>query len=196
MNRQRKASADTGAASARPTFWNGVFTAVGLALFGAVSGYGFALVGGEAFAFRATTTLLATVYVGYLFYGTHAKIGRVVTACAYLVGVALAWALAPSTMAFLAIHVGAVWLIRSLYFHSGILTAIADMSVAVVGVTAAAMTASHTHSALLAIWAFFLVQALFVLIPQRLQAPSPVDQPDRFRKAHRMATAAVEKLHA
>jgi hypothetical protein len=51
----------------------------------------------------------------------------------------------------------------------------------------------------LGIWCFFLVQALFVLIPRSIERKSRTVQPghggeDRFQHAYRVADAAVRKL--
>ncbi len=57
---------------------------------------------------------------------------------------------------------------------------------------------SHTASPFLALWCFFLTQALFILIPRRLNsAINTANQQDseiNFQQSYRVAEAAVMKL--
>ena len=86
---------------------------------------------------------------------------------------------------------------RSLYYYSGLLPALADLGVSVLGAAFAAWAAQRSGSAWLVLWCFFLVQAFHVLIPASLTqrgraAPDPAD--DAFARAHRAAEAAVRRL--
>ena len=62
----------------------------------------------------------------------------------------------------------AVWLVRSLYYYSGLLPALADLGVTALGAAFAVWAAQRSDSAWLALWCFFLVQAFHVLIPASL----------------------------
>jgi len=62
-------------------------------------------------------------------------------------------------VAYVLVHVGLAWLVRSLYYYSGVLPALADLGVSVLGTVFAVWAANRSGSAWLAFWSFFLVQA-------------------------------------
>jgi hypothetical protein len=90
-----------------------------------------------------------------------------------------------------------LWLVRSLYFHAGTFPALLDMALTALSVCAAAWAVMRSDSLFLAIWCFFLVQAAFVVIPQRLGTTSKraaeIDD-GRFERARRRADAALRQL--
>ena len=102
---------------------------------------------------------------------------------------------------FVLVHGGMVWLIRSLYFHAGLVAALADLGLALLGLSAAVWAATQTGSLALAAWSLFLVQALFGLIPSglartrrtRSTGPSPTTPSNA---AHRGAEAALRRIHS
>ena len=146
--------------------------------------------------FIAGTSL---AYVIYLFKRSREHIGRTVTMTAWLLISCIGWLSALSLTLYLLIHIGLVWLIRSLYLRSGILPALADLGLNGLALAAAFWAAVQTGSVFLTIWCFFLVQALFVFIPTELTQHSSSSsddrvKEDRFQHAHRIAEAAVRKL--
>jgi hypothetical protein len=96
-------------------------------------------------------------------------------------------------------HLGLIWLIRSLYFYSSLISALADFGLVLFGVASAIWAVLQTGSLSLSVWCFFLVQALFVAIPnawKRSSKPGIVSKStqDPFQSAHRTAEAALTKL--
>ena len=92
-----------------------------------------------------------------------------------------------------------LWMIRSLYFYSSVLSSLADLGVNGLGVAAAAWAAAPTNSIFLSIWCFFLIQALFVYIPavvrkENTANTNPVAAKDRFEQAYREAEYALRKF--
>ena len=88
---------------------------------------------------------------------------------------------------------------RSLYFYSSVLPALTDLMLSGLGLAAAVWAAGQTGSVFLSLWCFFLVQALFVVIPTRIrrrhsESSLGPDGLDRFQRAHRSAEAAVRRL--
>ncbi len=69
---------------------------------------------------------------------------------------------------YVLVHLGLVWLVRSLYYYSGLLPALADLGVTALGAAFAVWAAQRSESAWLVLWCFFLVQAFHVLIPASL----------------------------
>jgi hypothetical protein len=159
---------------------------------GAYAALSIALV--EPVAFKLTIALLAVLYAGTLIMSASEHIGRIVVPFVWLLVTAVSASLLSSPV-FLIEQIGLIWLVRSLYFHNGPLTALADL-----GLTScafgAAVWASSTGSWFMMIWSFFLVQSLVALIPQRQPADSiiPTTHPDDFQRAREQAHAALKKL--
>jgi hypothetical protein len=96
------------------------------------------------------------------------------------------------------IHVGAIWLVRSLYFHSGVIPALMDLGLCALGICAAVWAVDRSGSVFLATWCFFLVQASFVAIPSTVRTrhagqDGTADAGD-FERARRQADEALRQL--
>ena len=181
-----------------PTFLQGIVIALGFALSGAAIFSTLTLVYASSFILKALITGFAGLYVIYLLARSEERTGRVTVPVLWLAGAMLTWLLSPGLMAFLIAHVAAVWLIRSLYYHSSVLPALLDLALCALSVVAAVAAARHTHSVLLSIWTLFLLQALFVLIPEvvrsnRVERAASLDE--GFDRALRTAEAAVRRIH-
>jgi hypothetical protein len=146
---------------------------------------------------RLVVTGLALGYAIYLLMRSPGRVGRVTAIAAWGAAAVLIWLAAPPLTLHLLLHVGALWLLRSLFFHSSLFSAGADLGLGLLALAAAVWAVVHTGSLLLGIWCFFLVQALFVVIPASLVRSSAIGrQPgeDPFDHAHRVAEAAVRRL--
>ena len=112
---------------------------------------------------------------------------------------AVTWWVAPPLPLYLMIHVGAIWLVRSLYFYSGVMPALMDLGLGALGVSATVWAITWSGSVFLATWCFFLVQSLFVAIPPAVQRKAkperhtPADN-EHFERARRQADAALRQL--
>lgn len=182
----------------RPHFWPGVafaaVAAVGTALF--VAGLT-PLLGTIAMA-RFIVPLLAFAYLLFLLSRTDSRVGRATALIAW-VGAAMAvWLWVDSLAMYLLLHVSMLWLIRALYFHSGVLPALLDGGLFAVGILCAFGTVLKTDSAMLGIWVFFLMQALFSLIPNVRRGSGRPEKPARetFGDAEARAEAALTQLIA
>jgi hypothetical protein len=91
-----------------------------------------------------------------------------------------------------------VWLVRSLYFHNSLVTALLDLGLVGIGLLGGAWALINTGSAAAALWTFFLLQALFswipVFDPKRAEVFRAAGQDPSFQAAHRVAVDAVRKL--
>jgi small-conductance mechanosensitive channel len=183
----------------RPGFLHGVIAAAVLGLFAsAVVATLTPFVGLGAVA-RLVIPLLGLAYLLYLLSRSAEKLGRVTTLAFWSAMTAVTWWAAPALPLYLLIHVGAVWLVRSLYFHSGVLPALMDLGLSALSVSAAVWAISRTGSVFLATWCFFLVQALFVTIPPTVQRKTAMEQDHpslsgNFERAQRQADAALHQL--
>ncbi len=183
----------------RPTFVQGAALAFVLSLAGAALMSALGTVLSPAAALRIITAGAGLAYVLYLLGCSGTRVGRMVVLAAWA-GAALAiWFLAPATGIYVLAHIALIWLVRSLYFYSSVLLALADLGLGGLGLGAAIWAAAVTHSVFATLWCFFLVQALFVAIPRSLDrnhaAREPVAGDEvRFEHAHRVAESALRNL--
>jgi len=147
-------------------------------------------------AARAVVTALGLVYVLYLVSRSGERVGRLTTLLVWVIGAALTWLLGLPFTAYLLVHVGLVWLVRSLYYYAGVLPALADLTLALGGVTFAVFAAQRSGSVWLVFWCFFLVQAFHALIPEQIGRvhERPTNPEDAFARARRAAESALRRL--
>ena len=183
----------------RPSFFKGVVAGLVLAFSTSV---GFTAVlpmlGFDPFI-KLLVPALGIGYVLFLFKWNEERTGRATTLVLWLALSIVIWLLSPPLMLYVLIHVAALWLIRSLYFYSGIVPAIADLCLSGLSVAVAYWAAWHTGSPLLTVWCFFLVQALFVAIPPFIKKRTGGADPaasgkNTFEHARDRAEAAVRQL--
>jgi hypothetical protein len=152
---------------------------------------------GFATALRAVIALLGLAYVLYAVGRSGERVGRITTIVAWTVIASAAWLSSLPFVGYVLVHVGLVWLVRSLYYSAGLLPALADLGLTALGAAFAVWAAQRSESAWLVLWCFFLVQAFHVLIPASLAqrgSPTPAATDDAFARAHRAAEAAVRRL--
>ncbi len=186
----------------------GLFEGIAVALLASITGSAIFVILTSIFAgasvFRLIIAGLGIAYVLYLLSRSQERVGRLTVISAWLIVAACAWLLAPSLLIYISIHIVALWLIRSLYFYSSVLSALADLGLTGFSLIAAIWAWFSSGSLFLTFWCFFLVQALFVLIPRQwlkargdlmLSADSVllIDDDD-FETAHVTAEAALRKL--
>lgn len=183
----------------RPGFLHGVIVAAILAFFASAIVATLTPFAGLGAVVRLVIPMLGLAYLLYLLNRTTERLGRVTTLTLWTAMAAVTWWIAPPLPLYVLIHVGAVWLVRSLYFYSGIMPALMDLGLNALSVSAAVWAITRSGSVFLATWCFFLVQALFVAIPpavQRTAKPemnTAVDN-DSFERARRQADAALRQL--
>lgn len=152
---------------------------------------------GSATALRAVVALLGLAYTLYAIARSGERVARVTTIACWIVVASAVWLAGLPLAGYVLAHLGLVWLVRSLYYYSGLLPAIADLGLAALGAAFAVWAAQRSGSAWLALWCFFLVQAFHVLIPASLTqrgAAAAEAADDAFGRAHRAAEAAVRRL--
>lgn len=183
----------------RPSFLHGVIVAAVLGFFASAAVATLTPFVGLGSVIRLVIPTLGLAYLLYLFGRNEERTGRVTTLSLWAVLAALTWWLAPPLPLYLLVHVGAIWLVRSLYFYSGVLPALLDFGVSALSVTAAVWAISRTGSVFLATWFFFLVQALFVSIPpairgRRIEQRMATTDNEEFDRAKRDADKALRQL--
>lgn len=184
-----------------PALLEGVLVAAAASLLAVVACFALSLFFPTWLALRAATSLLALAYVVYLLARSAETSGRSSVIAAWLVVVFGSVVLDLGLLPYVVSHLGLAWLVRSLYFHSSLLSSVADLCLTGLALAAAAWTATQTGSVFMTTWCLFLVQALFCLItfhPTRdtRRATSEANSEDRFERAYRSAEEALRKLLA
>jgi len=183
------------AARKMPSLGQGLVVALILSVCGAAVLAALAPWFGSLLALRATIALLGFAYVLHAIGRSGERVGRITTLVCWLVIASGAWLAGLPLVAYVLVHLGAVWLVRSLYYYSGLMPALADLGVTLLGAAFAVWAAQRAGGAWLAFWCFFLVQAFHVSIPASLTRKSGRDAADdAFARAHRAAEAAVRRL--
>jgi hypothetical protein len=185
------------AAREMPSLGAGVLAALVLSVCGAALLAVLAPWLGLGLGLRAVIAVLGFAYVLHAIGRSGERVGRITTLACWLAVASAAWLAGLPLAAYVLVHLGAVWLVRSVYYYSGLLPALADLGLTLLGAAVAVWTAQRTESAWLAFWCFFLVQAFHVAIPKSLAHRAALDAPDdAFARAHRAAEAAVRRLSA
>jgi len=178
-------------------FIHGVGAALVLSVFGSVIFASLASVLATGVLLKALIALLGLAYIAFLLSHSKERLGRPTAIAFWLAGALGAWYFAPSLIIYTVIHLGMLWLLRSLYFYSSALAALLDLGLTSLAFSAALWAAKSTNSVFLSIWCFFLVQAVFPAIPPSLQpAPSKhgSEENQNFSRAQRSAEAALRRI--
>jgi hypothetical protein len=182
-----------------PSLGVGIAAALVLSSSGAAVLAALAPMVGAGTALRAVVALLGFAYVLYTLHRSGERIGRITVVVLWLAAAAATWIAPVPFTGYVLIHVGILWLVRSLYLYSGVLPALGDLALSALGIAFAVWAAQRSGSAALALWCFFLTQAFHVLIPAAIPkraARLPSDDDQAFTRAHRAAEAAVRRLSA
>ena len=183
----------------RPSFFHGAIVAGVLGFFASAIIATLTPFIGLGAVLRLTIPALGLAYLLYLFSRSDERTGRVTTISLWSALAAITWWVAPPLSLYLLIHVGAIWLVRSLYFYAGVLPALMDLGLSTLSVSATVWAITRSGSVFLATWCFFLVQALFVTIPpavggKKTTAKNLAPNNDKFEQARRQADRALRQL--
>ncbi len=183
----------------RPSFFHGVIVAAVFAFFASAIIAALTPFVGFFSVIRLVIPALGLAYLLYLFSRSKERVGRVTTLSLWSALAAITWWVAPPLPLYLLIHVGAMWLVRSLYFYSGVLPALMDLGLSALSISAAVWALSQSGSVFLATWCFFLVQALFVAIPPSVKrkhrgVKNTAVENEPFERARRQADKALTQL--
>ncbi len=182
-----------------PSILDGVTFAVIISLGAALAALllGGLLVYGILFELLMYAATLA--YLLYLLKRSQARIGRIVVIAGWAVISLGCWFFDVTLLQQVLIQAGIIWLVRSLYFHGSLFTAVLDFGLVSAGLAAATWALINTGSFVAALWSFFLVQSLFCWLPQLARKHGSEDfandqHQSSFQSAHRVALDAVRKL--
>ncbi len=183
----------------QPTLFEGMAVALAVSIVGSITFVSLAAVFMSGNVIRLIIAGLCFAYVMYLLSRSSERIGRVIVVSSWLIAAVSAWFFAPSLFIYILIHITMLWLIRSLYFYSSVLSSLADLCLTGLALVAAIWAWLVTSSLFLSFWCFFLVQALFVLIPRGFarianNRSTLMATEDRFERAHQAAESALRKF--
>ncbi len=187
----------------QPTLKEGIVIALLASFIGSIGYLTLSSLFSDSFVVRFLISSFSFLYLLYLLSRSKERMGRFTTVVIWAIVSLIVWISWPAITLFVLINLSLIWLVRSLYFYSSVLSSLADLLLNAFSMATAVWAFSHTSSLFLAIWCFSLVQALFVLIPHRVaQNPSskkPSSPPSsshtaEFQQAYHDAKVAVQKL--
>jgi hypothetical protein len=183
----------------KPNFFHGVVVAAVLAFATSVVIGALTPLVGVGSVIRFVIPMISLAYILYLLRSSSERVGRITTISLWSALAITTWWVGPPLPFYVLVHVGAVWLVRSLYFYSGIFPALIDLGLSAMSVSAFIWAMSRTGSVFLATWTFFLVQALFVAIPASISGKksdpgSLASNNETFDRARRQADRALQQL--
>lgn len=179
-------------------FPNGVIVALILAAAGSVLFSALTPLFSGALVVRCIVSLLTLAYLLYLLSLSSVRVGRltVFTLAAGVIAASLYWQ--PPLALYSLVHVALIWLVRCCYFHNSLAGALADLGFCALAFVVAVWAAGRSGALFLALWSFFLVQALVLPVLRDRFARAGVfasDDGDAFRRARRSAESALRRLH-
>lgn len=191
----------------KPNFYHGIAVAFLLSFFGSALFAALTPMYSGQWVLRMVITLLALAYLLYLLSSSSTHTGKVTTLVIWILVSGFSWLLVPPLLVYISIHIGMIWLVRSLHHYQSVITAIADMGLNALSLLAAIWALESTSSLFLSLWCYFLIQALFVAIPanlKRLTAAQLTSTPltsmeqsmedEAFQRAYRSAEAALRRM--
>ena len=196
----------------KPNFYHGIAVAFLLSFFGSALFAALTPLYSGQWVLRVIITLLALVYQLYLLISSAARAGKATTLIIWITMSGFCWFLTPPLLVYILIHIGMIWLVRSLYHYQSVIAATADMGLNALSLVAAIWAFESTESLFLSLWCYFLLQALFVAIPANLKraTSSPLTSPpltstsltsmeqatqdETFQRAYRSAEAALRRM--
>jgi len=180
----------------KPSLFQGIVVAAGLALVAAslvelIPRYSRWTLA----AWDAIVAIVALLYILLVLAHARGKTGRFAVGVISTVPLISGVLFGINLPVMLCLAVALIWLSRTLYAHTSLIGAAQDAFLSVVALGWAVGTLSLTRSFVWAVWCFFLVQALFVVIPVKSFSlvKEPVDA-DAFARAYAAAEGAVREL--
>jgi hypothetical protein len=182
------------------SFWHGVVFALAAGVTGSISFYALSFLLSEDGVIRCLISTLTLAYLLYLLSKSKERTGRITVLFTWCLLCATLWFFGLPISLFFIVHALAIWLVRALYFHTGLFSTLADLGLNAFSIAAAIWACHHSGSVFLSIWCFFLAQALFVAIPAVADKSSKSGQTGNavneteFKRAYQAAETAARKL--
>ena len=185
----------------RPTLLEGILVALVVSLAASPVVFLLSLLLGPAMAGKAVIVVLAYAYIVYLLAQSGRTAGRTTLAVLSLLALLASVVLEARWTTVVLVAVALIWGIRACSYSRSLVAWLLHGGLCLLGLGAALWAYTHSGSLVLAVWSFFLLQALFVCVPPRL-AQQPVEdgevaggqEVDGFVSAHQAAQKALGRL--
>jgi len=151
------------------------------------------------FMLEVIISIVCLAYISYLMIRSGERLGRMVVFTIWFATTILAFVFTSSLTIFILFQLGVIWIVRSLYFYDSVLAALLDLGLIGLGALISIWAWYNTGNVFIAMWCFFLMQALFVFIPHLLKSStssksSPNRVSDQFDRAHLAAEQALRQI--
>lgn len=142
------------------------------------------------------------IYILYLLLRSNEKTGRLTVLASVIVLIFFTWIFSPSMLISLFVHIGMIWLVRSLYYYTSLIISLFDLGLTLFAMAASIWTLMYTDSLFLALWCFFALQSLFAFLPTGLvrqrsgilvATPKRDNNDDHFERAWQSAQQALKQ---
>lgn len=178
----------------RTHFWPGVVAALGLSLTGALVFHALAEMFEPAQVLRLLLPALAAACLLWLIVRHGARVGRLASMVGLVLLATALLLLNPPLWLWLMTLTVWLWLMRTLLVYHRLFAATVDGLLSALALAAAIIAFTHSNSLFLALWSFFLVQSLYVFIPDLTASAPVVPAEDPFQRAERNARHALRRL--
>ena len=181
------------------TFFEGVFIALIIGFISSVLLFTLSSFFPTNILIRGLISGISIAYIVYLLSRSNERLGRIIVMTILLISISTLWFAWPPITFFIFGHMTIIWLVRSLYFYSSLVSSLTDLALNFSSLFIAFAVANHTDSIFLTLWCFFLMQALFVLIPKSIQKPNShssisLNNDEEFQHSFQAAQAAFQQL--
>jgi hypothetical protein len=185
----------------RPTLLEGILVALVVSLAASPVVFLLSLLLGTVMAGKAVIVVIAYAYIVYLLAQSGRTAGRTTLAVLSLLVLLASVVFAARWTTVVLVAVALIWGIRACTYSRSLVVWLLHGGLCLLGLGAALWAYTHSGSIVLAVWSFFLLQALFVCVPPRL-AQQPVEEGDvaggqdvdGFVRAHQAAQKALDRL--
>ena len=184
----------------RPSFNEGLLLALFISL---VSSFLYAALTwflSELGVIQLLITLTSFFYMMYLLVRSDETRGRVVIVAIWGAMTVLLWVLSVPITLYCLLYIGYIWLVRSLYYYSSLFCSVVDFVLVALSLLFSTWAYYETYSVFMSLWCFFLMQSLFVFIPEKTGSFNTKNnvrhKTGDFNQSFKNANEAVRKLSA
>ena len=185
----------------RPTLLEGILVALVVSLAASPVVFVLSLLLSPVMAGKAVIVVIAYAYIVYLLAQSGRTAGRTTLAVLSLLVLLASVVLAVRWTTVVLVAVALIWGMRACTYSRSLVVWLLHGGLCLLGLGAALWAYTHSGSIVLAVWSFFLLQALFACVPPRL-AQQPVEEGDvagdqegdGFVRAHQAAQKALGRL--
>lgn len=182
----------------RPSLLQNIGLAIVLTIVAAAAGILFLGIFSSAVSSKLVIILVTLVYLVRLVSRSQLRAGKLILnllCLVLLIGGGLFFEQSESLVVMATVM---IWMIRSLLYYSSIFTACADLVLCLMSLVGFALSFNSSHSIAVAVWSFFLIQALHSLIPERFGETEHAAEEDqsvhRFDRAYQSAEQAIRQI--